>query len=379
MRSSRPLPTGAGGLDLVAASIDVIEASQAPSGAFLASPSFSQYGYSWFRDGSFIAEALDLCGRMERAAGFHGWVATIVEASADGLLRAMTAASQGDPLSAADYLHCRYSVDGLISEVDWPTFQLDGPGIWLWSLLHHRRHGGEPTPAMIEAAGLVARYLAELWDTPCADAWEEHHDRVHTSTLAAIAAGLAAAVELEPGLADAASIVRARAAIRARLAEGEGAWTKWPGNPEVDASLLWMCVPYGLVAPTEPRFAATLRRIETELVSDGSGVHRYASDTFYGGGAWPVLSAARARVLLRRDAPGDVERAWQALRWIEAQSDDRGWLPEQVPGHALAPARIEEWRLLWGESARPLLWSHAAYLSLQADLEARAAAPTALA
>ncbi len=45
-------------------SLDIIRAGQAPSGAFVASPTFSQYGFAWLRDGSFIAEALDLVGEL---------------------------------------------------------------------------------------------------------------------------------------------------------------------------------------------------------------------------------------------------------------------------------------------------------------------------
>ena len=150
----------------------------------------------------------------------------------------------------------------------------------------------------------------------------------------------------------------------------EGAFTKWAGNPEVDASLLWMAAPYESVSATESRFAATLSRIEDELTTDGPGVHRYRSDTYYGGGAWPVLTSAYGRVLLRRGDPGDLERALEALGWIEAQAAD-GELPEQVADHALAPERIDEWREMWGESARPLLWSHAAYLSLHSELATR--------
>jgi GH15 family glucan-1,4-alpha-glucosidase len=66
-----------------------------------------------------------------------------------------------------------------------------------------------------------------------------------------------------------------------------------------------------------------------------------------------------------------VDRAVTALRWIESQADSSGWLPEQVADHALVPERIDEWRDLWGESARPLLWSHAAYVSLHTELSAR--------
>ena len=82
-----------------------------------------------------------------------------------------------------------------------------------------------------------------------------------------------------------------------------------------------------------------------------------------------MLTAAYGRVLLRRRAPGDVERAHAALRWIEAQADADGHLPEQVADHAFAPRHIDEWRQRWGESARPLLWSHAAYLALHTELE----------
>ena len=286
--------------------------------------------------------------------------------------RAMAAARRGDDLSTDDYLHCRYDLDGSVADIDWPTFQLDGPGIWLWALAHHERHGGELAEDLRRAARQTARYLAALWRTPCSDAWEEFHEHSHTSTLAAIKAGLDAAVTLEPGLADAAEVAAARASLAAWFSTGEGAFTKWPGSPDVDASLLWIAAPYELLPPDDPRLAATLSRIEGELISAAGGVHRYRADTYYGGGAWPVLTAAYGRVLLRRGAPGDIERAWEALRWIERQADAQGQLPEQVADHAFAPRRIDEWRQRWGESARPLLWSHATYLSLRTELEARA-------
>ncbi len=355
--------------DRIATSLDIIAAGQAPSGAFVAGPTFSQYGYSWFRDGAFIAEALDLAGAHERSARFHHWVAGIVTASADGLDRARASARRGSVPNEADYLHCRYTTDGVAADGDWPTFQLDGPGIWLWSLSRHLDLGAELDDELSTAAAIVTRYLADLWPIPCADAWEEFEVKVHTSTLAAIGAGLRAASSIWPELAEDRSVSRARAAIDGRLRGGEGVLTKWPDNPEVDASLLWLAAPYEYLAPDHPRFAATLERIEGELVSGEVGVHRYRSDTYYGGGAWPVLSSAYGRVLLRRKEPGDVDRAVRILRWIERQADEAGALPEQVADDALAPHRLDEWRRLWGESARPLLWSHAAYLALRIELE----------
>jgi isomaltose glucohydrolase len=362
--SSRP--------DLVAVSLEVIRDGQAPSGAFIAGPTFSQYGYSWFRDGAFIAEALDIAGRPEWAARFHRWVAGVVSSSAAGLERARAAARDGHMPADEDYLHCRYDSEGQPSGDDgWFDFQLDGPGIWLWSLSRHVVLGGRLEPEVSDAIAPVARYLADVWELPCADAWEEHGDKVHTSTLAAIRAGIDAAVTLEPSLAGEPAVRRLRSTIEGRMSVVEGAFTKWQGSAEVDASLLWMAAPYESLPTTEPRFAATLERIERQLVDVDGGVHRFASDTFYGGGAWPVLTSAYGRVLLRRDEPGDAQQALRALHWIEAQADEHGRLPEQVADHAFAPDRIDEWREQWGESARPLLWSHAAYLALRAELAER--------
>lgn len=363
---------GSSGRDLIETSLAVIRAGQAPSGALAAGPTFSQYGYSWFRDGSFIAEALAIVGDIRSAERFHHWVARIVLSSAEGIERARAAGRAGEVPDESDYLHCRYSADGQPSRDDgWSSFQLDGPGIWLWSLTRHLLYGGHLDDELRAAVAPTARYIADLWQLPCADAWEEHGDKVHTSTLAAIRAGLDAAVVLEPELAHEPALARAREEIDGRMSVVDGAYTKWSGSAEVDASLLWMAAPYDTVLPTEPRFAATLQRIERELIDVDGGVHRFASDTFYGGGAWPVLTSAYGRVLLRRGGPGDREQAIRALRWIEAQADEQGHLPEQVPDRALAPQRIDDWRARWGESARPLLWSHAAYLALRSELGAQ--------
>jgi GH15 family glucan-1,4-alpha-glucosidase len=354
--------------DLVTRSLEVIRAGQAPSGAFVAGPTFSQYGHAWLRDGSFIAEAMDLVGEIGMAARFHDWVAGVVLEGAAGIERSILAGRRGEVPERADHLHCRYTVTGAPLHDDWPAFQLDGPGIWLWSLAHHVRHGGVVRDRHARAAMLAARYLAALWQTPSADAWEESPDRVHTGTQAAMLAGLRAVASL-PGMEGSAEAAEARLGLETQLLGAGDAWTKWAGGPDVDASLLWIVAPYGLVGPDHPRFAATLARVERELVSVDGGVHRYRQDTYYGGGEWVLLTAALGRTYLRRDAPGDRDRARSACAWIERQAAPDGTLPEQVATRALHPERIEEWVRAWGESARPLLWSHATYLALHAELE----------
>ncbi|MEO5919468.1 MAG: glycoside hydrolase family 15 protein [Candidatus Limnocylindrales bacterium] len=350
---------------LASHSLEVIRRWQTDQGAFLASPSFSQYGYSWLRDGAFISEALDVVGDLESAARFHAWVANVVLDRSAGMERAIGAARAGLIPEPSDYLHCRYAPDGTTGPEDWPTFQLDGPGIWLWSLGHHVRSGGTIPNQAAEAGALVARYLAALRHTPASDAWEEFPQHVHTSTLGAVVAGLRGARDL--GLATA-EVDAARDEIEAALLGPSAHWTKWADNSAVDASLTWLVAPYGLVEPDVGPAAETLRRIESELEDADGGVHRYLDDTYYGGGAWTLNTAYLARARLRRGGDGDRQLAERALRWIEAQADGLGDLPEQVPTRALHPGRIDEWRELWGESARPLLWSHASYLVLRHEL-----------
>ena len=361
------LDSSALGERLAAHSRAVILANQAPNGAFLAGPTFSQYQFAWLRDGAFIAEALDLVGDHAAAGRFHDWVAGLVVGSRAGLARAVADAGAGQAPDPADYLHCRYRIDGSPGPEDWPTFQLDGPGIWLWSLGVHARAGGRVTAAHRQAAVLVARYLAALWAHPSYDAWEESPEHVHTSTLAGILAGLRALDTVAPGaLAD--DVAAARDALAGRLLAGKGAFVKWDGNAEVDGSLLWLAAPYALVDPRSARFAATLARVEAELVSPDGGVHRYRADTYYGGGEWLLLTAALGRVYLRRHDAGDRDRAAACLRWIEAQAGADLALPEQVATSTLHPEHIGEWEVRWGASARPLLWSHASYLALRREL-----------
>lgn len=360
-------PTGA---SLAERSLEVILESQAQSGAFIAGPGFSQYGYAWFRDGAFTARALDRFDRADAAAKFHAWAAQVVLERRTGLEHAAAAARAGRAPAIEDYLHCRYATDGSAADEAWPTFQLDGPGIWLWSLAGHAAATGALSPDVRRAARLAGEYLAALWRVPSYDAWEEFPEHVHTSTLGAILAGLRALAAI--GQADqltdeAAGEVEAEL----RAVAGEVGWfPKWRGSRAVDGSLVWLGVPYDLVDVHDRAFAATLARIERELVAPRGGLYRYLGDTYYGGGAWLLLGASLARVYIRRGDDGDLERAAAIRTWIEAQADERGYLPEQVATDAQHPEQLEPWRRRWGEPARPLVWSHAFYLELLADLEA---------
>jgi len=105
--------------DLFQRSFEIILQNQSASGAYLASPNFATYRYCWFRDGAFIAYAMDRVGEHASAARFHTWAAAVVNARADIVRRVVAKADRGEPLHAADILHTRYSLDGAeVSEAD---------------------------------------------------------------------------------------------------------------------------------------------------------------------------------------------------------------------------------------------------------------------
>ncbi len=109
---------------------------------------------------------------------------------------------------------------------------------------------------------------------------------------------------------------------------------------------------------------STVERIEHTL-RRGGGLHRYADDTYYGGGKWVLLTTWLGWYYV---SVGEWQKAEATLRWIEAQSDSDLQLPEQVPQTLNDETFYAPWRRRWGDIAKPLLWSHVKYLILHESL-----------
>ncbi|WP_241970778.1 hypothetical protein [Brevibacillus sp. Leaf182] len=124
----------------------------------------------------------------------------------------------------------------------------------------------------------------------------------------------------------------------------------------VDASLLWLALPYGIVEVNDPLMLRTVQVIEEELCA-GHGVHRYPADTYYGGGQWLLLSAWLGWYYVKT---GRREEAEKIAAWIVSQRQANG-LPKQVQEHLLSPTHYEMWVERAGHPAVPLLWSHACF------------------
>jgi GH15 family glucan-1,4-alpha-glucosidase len=209
-------------------SLDVILAGQSPSGGYVACPNFEQYRYSWFRDGSFIADAMREAGQVESADRFFDWCARVVLSRPTG------------PWDA------RYTLDGEPEPSEWPKLQIDGLGLFLGAL---RRRGH--ASRWDEAATVVTRWLEHHWSEPCVDWWEER-EGIHAATLWCVGNGLGS------------DEIKREALARA--------------GDRVDGSLLFIGTP------------EIVARVEESLLVDG-GVHRHVDDDYYGGGQWLLLTA----------------------------------------------------------------------------------------
>jgi len=342
---------------------------QDPGGAYPASPTFSAYrGYSWLRDGSFIADAMSAAGETASASAFFDWCARTLVARAPEIHRVVAAARSGAPVPDAEMLPTRFTFDGGTGDAEWWDFQLDGYGLWLWAALAHAERHRLDVTSWRRAIELTVDYLVSSWDRPCYDWWEEHIEEVHVSTLGSIEAGLraAAGAELLDEVRRATAAETADAAARLIRARGtaDGHLVKWLDSTAVDASLAALIAPLGVVAGASGLGRATLAELERQLVV-GGGTHRFTTDTYYGGGQWPLLSCF---VGLAHASAGDSGRARELLDWAAGTVRASGTMPEQVADHLIDPAYVAEWVERWGTSADPLLWSSAMFLRLAVEL-----------
>jgi GH15 family glucan-1,4-alpha-glucosidase len=350
---------------LARASVAAIVSNQSADGAFIASPDFSQYSFCWLRDGAFTAYALDRVGEHGAAAAFHDWVEMALGGIAEMMDLAVEKRLAMKSLEPGGMPPARFGLDGSVVADDWPNFQIDGYGTWLWALREHlRRSGGvQLAPGPRSCVERTARYLSSFAFDPCFDVWEMHGTEVHTSTLGSVYAGLAAAAEL---LDDGALLARSEQ-VREHLFAGtaaSGRFVKSSANDETEASTLWLGAPFGAVDPDVSEFVSTVSAVERELVVDG-GVRRFPTDTYFGGGAWPVLTASLG---WHYASVGDEAGARRCLEWVEDRFDASGELGEQFGGERRDPAMYAEWVERWGPPAKQLIWSHAMHLVLLAEL-----------
>jgi oligosaccharide amylase len=346
--------------------------SDAAYGGIIASPETDPdfvgsggYGYCWPRDAAWVATALAEAGHPEEATAFYRWAQRTQEP--DGSW------------------YQRYFCDGSLAP-SWGLVQGDETASVVFGVFHHFIVTRDRL-LLVEFWPMVRRALEFLRQTmdrhtglpgPSIDLWEE---QVEESTYAAAAvygaytAGAYLAREIgERGAAEAyqteADLLR-EAIVQNLWHPPDGRFLRglFPGagaeslHRGLDASLLGLSVPFGVLSPHDPRMEATAEQIARYLSNPRTGgIHRYAGDSYRGGNPWVLCTLWLGLYELAR---GQTNAARQRLEWAAAHRTALDLLPEQIDRETNAPCWIV-----------PLSWSHAMYVHLLLALRRRGAFAT---
>ncbi len=258
-------------------------------------------------------------------------------------------------------LPARYTLEGTIEQDDptepWPNFQIDGYGMWLWSLERHRRAGARRRAGRtVDLTASISPRLA----APCWSCWEETRRAEHASTLLALATGWprprgCSATRRSPTRPIAVRDELAGRRERRRRRKGAG-------QTGVDSSMLWLGASFGLAATTLP-WAATVEAVEQELIvrtAAASAATSATPTTAEGSGCCSPGGSAGTRRRRRRRVGARAARlgARAGARERRPARAGDGLVAGPRAGRALGRAL--------GTGATPLLWSHAMFLISEA-------------
>ncbi len=356
-------------------------------GGILASPEVDEehtkcgsYAYCWARDAAFITAAMDRCGLSPLAEKFYEWAA--------------------DTQDEDGCWHQRYYTDGNLAP-SW-GLQVDETGTVVWGILQHFKavKNIDFLIKMWECVQKAVDFLVAFLDNdtglpmPGYDIWEERFGE-HAYSAAAVYGGIIAGAEISAilGKPDKPADKWRKTASGIRDAVVNNLWkpdkgcflrsvkTKlnpWGGefspdktvvkynikgyykdvtreDPTIDASILGVAVPFGMLSENDPRVIASAKNIEEKLLCPGTGgLMRYQNDSYMGGNPWVVTTLWMALFHIKT---GSYQKALEYLKWAADTATETGLLPEQADRASGRPCWV------YG-----LTWSHAMYILVLTDL-----------
>lgn len=344
-------------------SIDVLHALQdAQTGALMAAAEVDPhchvsggYGYSWPRDGAYLANALGAWNFRDRVDHYFQFLADTQDPSGAWWQRYLATGHAGpswgriqvdEPATVivSAYIHYRRTGDLFWLEKIWPTLE---KGLDFLDQFHGPGH----------PMGL-----------PSHDLWEERMG-VHAYSLGGVVSAFLCGAFLARELSD--RKVQSRyhqrsrellGLLRERFIPNEGpirrafvagAWDYAKGggywDEATDCSLLGLINPFGLFGKRDPVARRIVDEIRHKLwCSPVGGVIRYERDTYRGGNPWILCTLWLASVELEFD---EVDAAKECFQWVMHKKTPLGMLAEQVHRESGHP--------FW---VIPLGWSHAMFL-----------------
>ena len=320
-----------------------------PTGAILAAATTSlpeeiggvrnwDYRYCWLRDAAMTAEAMVSVGSLTEADALLGWLHRVVENTG------------GHP----ELLHPLYTVDGYelgpeavidtlpgysgsrpvrVGNAANRQVQLDvfGPVASLIATVAEHR---ELTPADIRLMESMVAAVQRRWHEPDHGLWEarikpRHH--VYSKVMGWLTVDRALRLGEKYDLPVRPEWTQLRDQIAANVLDhgwhdGVGAYTVAYGDPELDASSLWIGLS-GLLPDDDPRFLATVLKIEEDLRS-GPVVYRYLWNDGQPGreGGFHLCTSWLIEAYLRTGRQHDARELFEQML---ACAGPTGLLPEQ--------------------------------------------------
>lgn len=297
------------------------------------------YRYCWLRDAAMTARTLVDLGSLDEAEAFLRWVDGCVERTG------------GHP----ERLHPLYTVEGYELGAEAVLETLPGYAgsrpVRVGNLANHQLQLDVFGPiadliaAVADARGSVretewrvleamVQAVERRWHEPDHGLWEarippRHH--VYSKVMCWMTVDRALHVVRQHGGGDRPEWVELRDRIGQHVLtygwhDGVGAYTVAYGDEDLDASSLWIGLS-GLLPDDDPRFLATVLKVEAELRS-GPVVYRYLWDDGLPGreGGFHICTAWLIEAYLRTGRRSDAEELFQQM--IDT-AGPTGLLPEQ--------------------------------------------------
>lgn len=246
------------------------------------------YRYCWIRDATLTLLTLMNAGYSEEAKAWAQWLRRAV-AGAPAEMQIMYGVAGERRLKEweADWLAGYQGASPVrIGNAAHEQFQLDVYGE-LMDAFHHARGCGLIGDGTWAVQRVIIDHVAKVWREPDCGMWEVRSKPRHftfSKVMAWVAMDRAVKAVETYGLDGSADAWRkVRDEIRAEIQEKglsarTGGFKRAYDDDSADASLL-LIADMGFVAPDDPRFSATVRAVEHELLTDDGLVLRYDTST----------------------------------------------------------------------------------------------------
>jgi len=270
-----------------------------PTGALIASPTMGlperiggarnwDYRYTWLRDAALALYALIYVGFEEEARHFMGWLRDRCQEDEDGLLQPLYGIDGRKKIVETELDHLSGYMNSRpvrLGNGAYDQRQLDLYGAVLDAAYLYNKHGAPLDYDLWKNLRKILDWLSDNWRDPDEGIWEVRGGRrqfVSSKLLSWVALERAGRISRQRGLpAGDGRWMAERDAIYEEIMEKgwnpeKKSFVQYYGSDALDASLLMMPL-VKFVGPTDPRWIATLDRIQEELTYD-TLVDRYKVD-----------------------------------------------------------------------------------------------------